>query len=308
MSPNDPNDVFSTEVNKRHEQLINELDSINVDDLKSEGLRISLGGKTFTFKDVEVVADESVEDRIRNEFRDKLNTQQQRIREKINAKINQLLVMHQQKQRELDRKEEQMKKKFAETAKMPDLDESFIGRGLSVVKGRSNNSLVWIYRGEFNPRFIIHYPNNSVSDRNKVKKPIPKRLVNKMKQPMLILVRTKDSNVRSVATRTIKGNNPFPHYHQQTTQDCWGNWNHPNSWRTPNDILQIAKTAESILETINQGSLAERNPTGLPRIDTIIKAIDDVDPVDEEIIKATSGRDLRRRNDDSADEDIWSSL
>ena len=217
MSPTD--DVFTTEVKNRHDQLIDDLDSIDVDNLKSEGLRISLGGKTFTFKDVEIVADESVEERIRNEFRDKLNEQQQRIRDKINAKINQLLVMHQQKQRELDRKEEQMKKKFAETAKMPDLDESFIARGLSVVKGRSNNSLVWIYRAEYNPRFIIYYPHNSVSEHNKVKKPIPKRLVNKMKQDMLILVRTKNDSVTSVVTRTLKGNNPFPHYHQQTTQD-----------------------------------------------------------------------------------------
>jgi len=306
MSPTD--DVFTTEVNKRHEQLIADLDSIDIDNLKSEGLRISLGGKTFTFKDVEIVADESVEERIRNEFRTKLNDQQQRIREKINSKINQLLVMHQQKQRELDRKEEQMRKKFAETAKMPDLDESYIARGLSVVKGRSNNSLVWIYRATYNPRFIIHYPNNSVSDRNKVKKPIPKRLVNKMKQDMLILVKTKNDQVTGVVTRTLKGNSPFPHYHQQTTNDCWGTWNYPQHWNSPQDILQIAKTAESILETVNQGSLADRGPTGLPRISTIINAIKDVDPVDEEIIKATSGRDLRRRNDDSIDEDIWSSL
>jgi hypothetical protein len=306
MAP-DP-DVFSTEVKSRHDQMISELESINIDDLKAEGLRISLGGKTFTFKDVEVVADESVEDRIRNEFKDKLNTQQQRIREKINAKINQLLVMHQQKQREMDRQAEQMKKKFAESAMMPDLDESHLARGLSVVKGSSNNSLVWVYRATYNPRFIIHYPGNTVREGNKVKKPIPTRLVNRMKQDMLILIKTKNNNVTSVATRTLKRMSPFPHYHQQTRQDCWGNWTYPNSWRTPNDIIQIAKAAEAILETINQGSLAERSPNGLPRVNTIIKAVEDINPIDEKIIKETSGRDLRRRNDSNDDEDIWSSL
>jgi len=306
MAP-DP-DVFSTEVKSRHDQMISELESINLDDLKAEGLKISLGGKTFTFKDVEVVADESVEDRIRNEFKDKLNTQQQRIREKINAKINQLLVMHQQKQREMDRQAEQLKKKFAESAMMPDLDESHLARGLSVVKGSSNNSLVWVYRATYNPRFIIHYPGNTVREGNKVKKPIPTRLVNRMKQDMLILIKTKNNNVTSVATRTLKRMSPFPHYHQQTTQDCWGNWTYPKSWRTPNDIIQIAKAAEAILETINQGSLAERSPNGLPRVNTIIKAVEDINPIDEKIIKETSGRDLRRRNDSNDDEDIWSSL
>lgn len=306
MSPTE--DVFTTEVNRRHQEMLNELESIDVDALKAEGLRISIGGKSFTFNDVQVVDDESVEDRIRSEYKDKLNTQQQRIREKINAKINQLLVMHQQKQRELDRKEEQMKRKFADTAKMPDINEHHLASGLSVVKGNSNNSLIWIYRAVYNPRFIIYYPGNSVSDRNKMKKPIPTRLVNRMKQDMLILIRTKNQNITSVVTRTLKGNEPFPHYHQQTSNDCWGSWDHPREWNSPNDIIRIAKTAESILETINQGSLANRSPAGLPRISTIVNAVEDVDPIDEDIIKSTSGRDLRRRNDDNVDEDIWSSI
>jgi hypothetical protein len=301
-------DVFETEVRNKHKEILDELESIDVDSIKAEGLRISLGGKTFTFKDVQVVNDESVEDRIRSEYKEKLNTQQQRIREKINNRIDQLLIMHRQKQSELDRKEEQMKRKFAETAKMPDLNETHLSSGLSVVKGRTNNSLIWVYHAEYNPRFIIHYPENMVSNRNKVKKPIPKRLVNKMKQDMLILIKTKNSQVSSVVTRTLKGNQPFEHYHQQSNgSDCWGTWSYPQSWNTANDILMIAKTAESILETINQGSLAESNPSGLPRMNTILKAIEDIDPVDESIIRSTSSND-NRNNDVSVDEDIWSSL
>jgi hypothetical protein len=307
MSPTD--DTFSTEVKTRHEQMISELESISIDALKSEGLRISLGGKTFKFTDLEVIADDSVEDRIRNEFKEKLNDQQQRIREKINAKINQLLVMHQQKQRELDRKEEQMKRKYAETAMMPDINESMVGKGLSVVKGRSNDELCWVYNGEYNPRFLIHYPNNSVREGNKIKKPIPTRLVNKMKQPMIILVRTKGNVVVSVVTKKADGRSlsAFPHYHQQTTQDCWGSWSYPKNWNRPSDILRIAKAAEAVLETINQGSLAEHNPRGLPRMSTLISAVKDVNPVDEELIKKTSGRG-RTTTANMDDEDIWSSI
>lgn len=297
-------DVFTTEVSKRHQEMIDDLESIDIDSLKAEGLRISLGGKTFTFKDVEIVADESTEDKIRAEYKDKLNQQQQRIREKINAKINQLLVMHQQKQRELDRKEEQMKRKYAETAMMPDVTQEHLCKGLSVVKGGSSNELLWVYRATYNPRFVIYYPNNSYSRDNKVKKPIPQRLANRMKQDMIILIKTKDNHVLSVVTRNVKGSGrslgAFPHYHQQTSQDCWGSWRYDKEWKTPDDIIRIAKTAEAVLETINHGSLAEHNPTGLPRMETIIKSLKDVDSVDDKIISST--------NNSEADEDIWNSI
>lgn len=298
-------DVFTTEVSRRHEQMIEELESIDIDSLKSEGLRLTLGGKTFKFTDMEVVDDGDVEERIRSEFKEKLNTQQQKIREKINTKINQLLVMHQQKQQELDRKEEQMKRKYSETAMMPEIDESHMVKGLSVVKGNSNNELLWIFRAIYNPRFLIYYPENSYSNENKTKKPLPSRLVNRMRKDMLILIKTKDKRVLSVVTRKIQSGNgrrlsPFPHYHQQTTSDCWGSWRHSKEWETPNDIIRIAKEAEAILETINHGSLAENNPTGLPRISTLLGACEKIEAVQPDTVEREGGNDI--------EDDVWQSL
>ena len=295
-------DIFTTEVSRRHEQMIQELESIDVDSLKSEGLKLTFGGKTFKFTDLEVIDDSDMENRIRSEFKEKLNTQQQKIREKINTKINQLLVMHHQKQQELDRKEAQMKRKYSEAAMMPDVTEAHMAKGLSVVKGGSNNELVWVYRAVYNPRFLIYYEGNNYSDRSKKRKPLPARLVNRMRKDMLVMIKTKDKQILSIATRKLQTTGrslePFPHYHQQSIQDCWGNWKKPNRWDTPDDIIRIAKEAEAILETINHGSLAEHNPTGLPRMTTLIKAAEKM----EDVVEPDT---VERDGGSNTEDDVW---
>lgn len=287
-------DVFTTEVEKRHGEMLADLESISVDDLKAKGLTLSFGGKTFKFSDLEVVEDEALENKIRKEYKTKLNDQQQKIREKINQKINQLLMMHQQKQQELDRKEAAMKRKYAQTAMMPDITETHMLKGLSVVKGGSNDELTWVYRGVYNPRFVAHV-DGSRYDHNKTRKAIPSRLVNRMKQDILIIIKTKGKQILSVNTKklvtTSRGNRlpDFPHYHQTGNGDCWGKFRWNKVWETPDEILNIAKQAEGVLETINQGSLANRQPAGLPRITTLVNAVKDVDDVRPTTIERDGG-------------------
>jgi len=298
-------DVFNTfnnEVETRHKEMLDDLESISVDDLKAEGVTLSFGGKTFKFTDLEIIQDESIEEKLRKEFKEKLNTQQQRIRDKINNKINQLLLMHQNKQQELDRKEEQLKRKYSQAAMMPDIDESHMLRGLSVVKGSHNDELTWIYRGIYNPRFIVI--REGIGS-NKKKKPIPARLVNRMRKEMLIIIKTKGNQVTSIATKSTLNNgtrslNPFPHYHQTGNSDCWGNWNYERDWNSPDDILKLAKDAEAVLETINSSSYANRGPAGLPRSATIEKAVRDVDEVQATTVERDGGND----NED----DVWQAL
>lgn len=164
-------DVFSTfdnEVKNRHNEMISDLESINVDDLKTQGVTLSFGGKTFKFTDLEVTDNNDVEEKIRLEFKQKLNEQQQRIRDKINQKINQLLMLHQNKQQEMERKEKRLKQQLEEAALMPDIKSSHMLKGLSVFKGNSNEELLWVYRATYNPRFIL-----LSTDHGKEKKPIP---------------------------------------------------------------------------------------------------------------------------------------
>jgi hypothetical protein len=295
--------TFEEEVESRHTDMLSDLESITVDDLKSGGVCLSFGGKTFKFKDLEIIQDERMEDKLRKEYKEKLNTQQQRIREKINSKINQLLLLHQQKQTEMDRKEKILRKKYADSALMPDITDKHMLKGLSVVKGVSNDELTWVYRAVYNPRFIIIY-DETYNVHSKQRKPIPARLVNRLKKDILILIKTKKNVVTSVHTKKTKKDNDhdlelpkFNHYHQTTGgADCWGNWVHPNSWNTPDDLLNIAKEAEAILETINQGSIATRGPTGLPRMATLLEAVQDISEV-----QATTEEELDN-------EDVWQAV
>ena len=48
-----------------------------------------------------------------------------------------------------------------------------------------------------------------------------------------------------------------------------GTWRFPREYNTADDIIKIAKDAEAVLENVNTGSVANRNPSGLPRIDTL---------------------------------------
>lgn len=292
---------FSREVNEKHQQMIRDLEAINVDNMKAEGVRISFGGKTFQFTDLEVINDTSIEERIRREFKDKLNRQQGKIREKINSKINQLLMMHQQKTQELDRIEEKLKRKYSDAALMPDILETHLINGLSVVKGDSNNELVWAYNAVYNPRYLIYYPEAG----NRLRKPIPSRLVNRMKTNILILIYTKNRSITRVSTKKYTGDRrsrhteltSFPHYHQTGNGDCWGNWSYKSEWENSDDILKVARDAEAILETINQGSLASRDPSGLPKIQTLINSVKDV----EEITPST----VERENGNHDEDDVW---
>ena len=302
MSPTDVFDTFSQQVQDREKEMVDLLESISVDDLKAEGLSINFGGKTFRFSDVEIVNDETIEEKLRKEFKEKLNTQQQRIREKINAKVNQLMVMHQNKQQELDRKEAQLKRKYSTAAMMPEINESHMLKGLSVVKGSTNDELTWIYRGIYNPRFLVITEGYRS---RKTRKAIPARLVNRMRREILIIVKTKGKQVTSVKTKQSANNGArtlpaFDHYHQTGTNDCWGSWRHANSWDTPDDILKIAKDAEAVLETINHGSIANRGPSGLPRLATLVKNCEDAEEVQATTVEREGGSDT--------DDDVWQAV
>lgn len=291
--------TFSSEVKARHDEMIKDLESINVDNLKTQGVTLSFGGKTFKFTDLEVTNNDDVEEKIRTEFKGKLNEQQQRIRDKINSKINQLLLMHQNKQQEMERKERRLKKKFEEAALMPEINTKHMIKGLSVFKGRSNEELLWVYRATYNPRFIIV----SGTD-NKLRKPIPARLVTRMKQSMFIVINTKHKRVTSVLTKKSDSMGrliDFPHYHQQGGGDCWGTWHHPREWTTADDILRVAKEAEAILETVNHGSIASREPAGLPRSQTLLKSVENVPALSE-------ASTIEREDGNTEEDDVWQAI
>lgn len=277
-------DTFEDQVQSQQDEMIEILDSINVDDINSKAMVIQIGGKTIKFSGVEI-AEDDLETKIRKEYKDKLNAQQQRIREKINNKINQLLTMHRQKSEEMTRKEAELERKYRNTAKMPDINYNHLTKGLSVVKGSGNDELVWVFRAVYNPKFLDH-------------KPLPNRIINKIKTDVLIVVDTKGAAITGVSTRTVdpgSGLDYFDHYHQ-SSPDCWGSWKRPSKWSNADDIIKCAKDAEAVLQNINSGSVAHRTPAGLPRLDTLKKHVRDVDAYEQSDVQKSEVEEV----------DVWS--
>lgn len=298
-------DVFSTfdvEVKKKHDEMLADIESISADNIKSEGVILSFGGKAFKFTDLEIIENDSLEDRIRNELREQLNNQQGRIREKINSKINQLLLIHQQKKQEFERKEQKLKNKYSESAMMPGINEGHLVQGLSVYKGDTNNELIWSYRGLYNPRFVSYYDSTSSK---KIRKPIPVRYVKRMKKEIVFLIKTKNQMVTSIITKIISDDKrrlkKFSHYHKTSSSgDCWGKWKWDPNWSTPTDIIKLAKNAEAVLEVINKSSIATENPTSLPRINTLMKVIAEVEEVEASTVEREGGNDI--------EDDVWQAV
>jgi hypothetical protein len=285
---------FENQVQERKDEMIEVLEAITLDDIKDGGLSLNFAGKTFKFKDMEVVADDDLEDIIRGEFRAKLNAQQQRIREKINTKINQLLTMHQQKQNELERKERQLQQKYNNSAMMPDITYDHAKRGLMVVKNEGiHDELLWLFRG----KYVVKFFKKSRAKKPKaIKKDLRRRLI----KDIILRIKTKGNQIIEVSTHNPDANmSAFWHYHKMSSEsDCWGNWKYPQTWSTPQDIILCAKDALAVLETINEGSVAKDNPSGLPRIETVRNHLSTMNVEFEDAIQGES--------EDLDDEDVWS--
>jgi hypothetical protein len=291
--------TFEDEVAEKKDEMLKLLDTISLDEIKSAGLSLSFGGKTFKFKDLQVVENEDLEEKMRHEFREKLNAQQQRIREKINTKVNQLLTMHQQKQNELERKERNLAAKYNNAAMMPDITYDHAKKGLMVVRNPGkNDELLWLFRGRYQCKFYL-------KARAKKVKAIDKTLRRRLVKDIIIRVKTRGNQVLKVSTHNPDASmSAFMHYHKMSNNsDCWGSWRHASNWSNPDDIILIAKDALAVLETINEGSVAKDNPSGLPRLETVKEHLKTITKkMTKEFEQAIGASDT----DKVEDVDVWS--
>lgn len=289
--------TFEDEVQEKKDEMVKLLEGISLENINANGLTLSFGGKTFQFKDLQVVNEDDLEEKMRAEFRDKLNSQQQRIREKINTKVNQLLTMHQQKQNELERKERSLAAKYSNAAMMPDITYSHAKKGLMVVRNEGkNDELLWLFRGRYQCKWFL-------KSRSKKAKAIDKTLRRRLVKDIIIRIKTRGVQVVSVSTHNPDADmTPFWHYHKMSSSsDCWGTWKHPSNWSDPEDIIRIAKDALAVLETVNEGSVAKDNPSGLPRLDTVREHLKNVTKaMTKEFAKAINA------DEDIEEVDVWS--
>lgn len=234
------------------------IDDVTVDDLRTSGITLRTGDKILK---LEVVSEEvyPLEDEIKEEIRIKLAEKMADVKENLNKRIHDMMNMTRQVKEEAEKKVKEFKKKLANTQAMPDVTYTHAKKGMSVARG-NDNTMIWLVRGVYWPKYVVDHSDEY--------KQIEPRYSKKMMSEVVFMIETKGQTVTKVSTRQPIGLDKFHHYHQRTSQgatDCWGKWKYSNTWRTPDDILKIAKEAEAVLETINVLSIATENPRKLPK-------------------------------------------
>lgn len=286
------------ELERRADRALGEMeqiiDGVSVNTIQAEGMTIRLGGKLVTLK-VENVEVPSIEDEIREEFRDKLRERLGMIKNSLNSKITEMVQYTSRIRDEYERKEREYKEKIRRAKPMPDVFWQHAQKGLSVLKGSGNDTIIWLVQGIYWPKFVDG-------------KTIEPKYAKKLLTNVTYLIETNNEKVLRVSTRKPLGLDYFEHYHQQTP-DCWGKWKPQNTWNRPEDIINIAREAEAVLENVNTGSIANRAPRGLPRLETLRRHLIEtkrekpsINILNQAARRTGIGGGIRIRED----EDMWS--
>jgi len=242
-------DTVADTLKKEMEGVFATLEKVNIDSIKLNGVTIRAGGKMMKLQVVETSELDIVEE-IKNEYRAKLNDQLGRIKSAVQTKVSEMVTFISTIREDFEKKELDLKKRLEKSQIMPALTIDHMKKGLSVGPGDYKDEIRWFVRSVYWPKFMDMIP-------------IEPRYAKKLVTPIIIMITTEGDAVKSVMTKTPIGLKNFSHYHQ-AEPDCWGKWKWKSSWKTPEDILAIAREAEGVLENINTASIAKRNPIGLP--------------------------------------------
>jgi len=278
-------------MDKKKEEILGLVDEKIVDSIKTNGISMRIGNKIIK---MDLVQEEisSIEDEIREEFREKLVSKMKFIRDEVNKRsietsqlISTFKLSYEKKKADYDRK-------IASIISMPEVNIEHAIQGLSVVRGQhGDGSYTWFVQGIYWPK-TVDFKN------------INPKMSKKMLTNIIFRIDTEGYRVVKVSTHKIIGLEYFQHYHQHNP-DCWGKWTYPNTWSTPSDIIAIARKAEAVLENINIKSIAMENPRGLPRKSTLIKHL--VDKKINQKLSMDSSRVGITENVRQNDMNVWGS-
>lgn len=266
---------------------------LTLDDIRSQAMTIRIGGKLVKLEVVAEQVDDTskiVED-LKAQFREKLKGIQTHINEKA-SEIENVISTY---RNDFEAKERALEKRLSEANLMPDINREHGYKGLSVVKGGGRaydgrpDIYSWIYRTVYKPTRLDGQP-------------LDPTFAKKMITPVIIEVTTEKEKVIAVRTKKYVGDYDFPHYHK----NCWGEWKYTTEkWKTADDILRICEKAIAILDNINSGSPADRNPAGLPRLETVRKHVITTNPGAGSIVSNDRGNERSGVNAVSP-ETVWS--
>lgn len=196
------------------------------------------------------------EKEIREEYVMKIKSRLASIKEYLEDRMYQTMSTIEAIKSEFNRKEAILEDRLKNVSAMPDVTWEYAKRGLTVSKGPSGE-IHWHVKGLYNP---IKFNKQNIEP----------QFQKKLRTPIIFLIKTKGNSVLSVSTKRIADLNVFTHYHQMSSgNDCWGYWRPQPTFNGPEDILNIAGQAQSVLEKINGESIADYNPSGLPSLESL---------------------------------------
>lgn len=246
--------------------LINESPDI----LKEEGVSVRVGNRIMKMT---VTSEEILpEEELKAEYEKKLKIAIQDIKDKAEEEKAQFLHAFREYENDVKKRKDEVDKLLSAKRIMPVLTEEDFNKGLAV-STYGASGYCWYYRCVYAPRYINE-------------KEISPAYAKKLITPIMIHIYCdKNFNTTKIEVNKIIGGK-FIHYHGSRNWDCWGNFEHSNKKaKDASEALKIAQDALSVLETINEFSLLERSPKGLPRFATLKKYLlkDDEVKKDEEV-------------------------
>lgn len=237
--------------------MFEQLESIDVDKIQMEGVTLRIGGRALKLVYQEDIPT-NIEEEAREEFREKLAVKLQLIKANINNKVSEMSEFVNALRRDYEVKEKELQKRIDNIQAMPpDMNYKHAYQGLSICKGETRNEIYYMVDGLYWPKYV---------DRQAIDPIYTKKMISHI----VILFRTEGNRIKECSTRKPIGFDYFDHYHQ-AKPDCWGKWRFPRTFNSCDEIIRIAQEAQIVLENINLGSVANRNPRGLPRKDTLVR-------------------------------------
>jgi len=280
---------INDKINDTMDSVMKSLDSVSVEDLKVDGFQVRSGNKILKFT-VQEEIECNIEDDIRNELKEKLSERLIKIGSTVKQKLDEMSEFVSTIKNEYEHKKVELDRKLNSSNLMPDITYKHSAQGLSLSKAYESGRLTWFMQAVYWPKYI----NDRIIDPK-----YSRRLIHHI----LICIETCGNKVMNVNIKKPIGMESFQHYHE----NCWGGWVYPKTWETPDDIIEIAKQAEIVLETINTGSLANHSPRGLMRASTLEKHSELRKQKDVELFNTTNKKsEAIGINDGFQRDNVWS--
>jgi hypothetical protein len=261
-------------------------DGLIEQEIKSNGVSLRLGNKVirFNYLEEELI---TLKDEVVNDYHSLYNKKINELNAELEKQSTEYKFMYDKKMQEIVNLKHELSNTLKSSNLMPEVTYDHFLRGLTICKnhdGYNHPNIVWFYRGNYH----VKYLNRERID--------PAYSIKKLNKPVMIEIVTSGYTILSVKVLNMDGSK-FVHYHSFSHgSDCWGSWQYNElEAKSPDDIILIAEKSLDLLSVINELSIANRTPRGLPRLHTIRKNMLNEQPTNTETPVEEPVQERRRR-------------